>query len=231
MKISNIKYLSCTLILFVAASAGFAQTTSTRSNNETLTRDAILAQEAVNEVLLKSGTSFREGLLAYEDKKLSDAAGKFNKAVEVFLFSTLNIQREPRLQNCYNQLVETIYRIEFPTDNQLPQVRNLSATCGWNIDGAFADKITTIARNSLSRPVAPPTTAVAGSTMGPIVPSEVHAGRHDRDRSAEYPGSLRLRRYDQGRAFERQRPDGRLSFRGSGRISRRKDRRRCSDGS
>lgn len=176
MKISNLKYLSCTIALFVLASLSAAQITSSRSSNETLTRDAMLAQEAVNEVLLKSGISFKEGLLAYEDRKLSDAAGKFNKAVEVFLFSTLNIQREPRLQNCYNQLVETIYRIEFPTDNQLPQVRNLSATCGWNIEGTFSDKITTIARNSLIKTVAPSTQTVTGNSMGPHVPNEAQVG-------------------------------------------------------
>ncbi len=140
------------------------------------TPEAIAAQRAVNEVIEKAGKSFAEGLHAYEEKKLPDAADKFNSSIEVFLLSTLNIQRETRLQNCYNQLIETIYRIEFPTEAQLPQVRNLALTCGWQIDGAFADKITTIARNSLQRSAAPANSAITASTYGPSVPSAVQVG-------------------------------------------------------
>ncbi len=120
MKISIYKVLSFTAFLFlVFSSVSSAQVTSTRSSNETRPQEVVKSQEAVNDVLVRAGTSFKEGLLAYEDKKLRDAAEKFNKSVEVFLYSTLNIQREPKLQNCYNQLIETIYRIEFPLDNQL----------------------------------------------------------------------------------------------------------------
>src|SRR6188768_2231655 len=90
------------------------------------------AQEAVNRVLLEAGSSFKEGLDAYANDNRSAAGEKFNKSVEVFLYSTLNIQREQKLQGCYNQLIETIYRIEFPTDSQVPQVKNLTQTCNWN---------------------------------------------------------------------------------------------------
>ncbi len=177
MKINIFKIISFTAFLFlVFSSVGSAQITSTRSSNDTRTQDVIRAQEAVNEVLLKAGTSFKEGLLAYEDSRRSDAGEKFDKSVEVFLYSTLNTQRESRLQNCYNQLIETIYRIEFPLDNQLPQVRNLSLTCGWtNIDAAQADKITTIAKNSITKPFGPPSptnTAVNSAAT----PSQIAVG-------------------------------------------------------
>src|SRR5687768_1299716 len=157
MKTRILRVLGFTAFLFLGFSAvSNAQVTSTRSSNETRPQDVVRAQEAVNEVLLKSGTSFKEGLLAYEDGRRPDAARKFDKSVEEFLISTLNIQRETKLQNCYNQLIETIYRIEFPSDNQLPQVRNLSLTCGWsNIDATLADKIATIAKNSLVRQMGP----------------------------------------------------------------------------
>jgi membrane-bound lytic murein transglycosylase D len=147
--------------------------------NAGVPQDVVRAQEAVNEILVKSGTSFKEGLLAYEDRRLSDAADRFNKSVEVFLYSTLNIQREPKLQSCYNQLIETVYRIEFPLDNQLPQVRSLSQTCGWNnIEPALADKITTIARNSLVKQVAAPSSSTTASAMGPTtqMPNPVQVG-------------------------------------------------------
>ena len=116
-----------------------------------------IAQDAVNKVMADSGLLFREGLQAYEDKKLSDAGEKFNKSVEVFLYSKLNIQRDAKIQGCYNQLIETIYRIEFPSESQLPQIRGLTQTCGWtNIDPAEADKITALARNSIVKVAAVP---------------------------------------------------------------------------
>jgi len=145
-----------------------AQVASSRSNNETRTASVIQAEDAVNKVLFDSGTLFKEGLLAYEDSKLSDAGEKFNKSVEVFLYSTLNIQRDGKLQGCYSQLIETVYRIEFPSDAQLPQVRALSQTCGWtNIEPALADHVTAIAKNAVTKPaVSGANTTVAG-TAGP----------------------------------------------------------------
>src|SRR5580765_1627307 len=133
------KVLSLTAFIFLAfGSVAKAQTP-----------EVIAAQKAVSDVLDKAGTSFKEGLQEYAADNRSAAGEKFNKSVEVFLYSTLNIQREQKLQGCYNQLIETIYRIEFPTDNQLPQVKNLSQTCGWtNIDAGLADKITTMAKSS-----------------------------------------------------------------------------------
>jgi len=150
------KVLSLTAFIFLAfGSVAKAQTP-----------EVIAAQKAVSDVLDKAGTSFKEGLQEYAADNRSAAGEKFNKSVEVFLYSTLNIQREQKLQGCYNQLIETIYRIEFPTDNQLPQVKNLSQTCGWtNIDAGLADKITTMAKSSLAKPaVSTSTVATAGGT-------------------------------------------------------------------
>jgi membrane-bound lytic murein transglycosylase D len=164
--ISKFFCLSATAFLFLNSIVS-AQITSSRSSNDTSTPEVFKAQDAVNSVLAESGRSFNEGLLAYADNKLSEAGAKFNKAVEVFLYSTLNIQREPKLQTCYNQLIETIYRIEFPSDTQLPQVKNLAQTCSWNIDGNLADKITTIAKSSLNKAVAIPNgnTVAANTTL------------------------------------------------------------------
>ncbi|HQZ94835.1 MAG TPA: transglycosylase SLT domain-containing protein [Pyrinomonadaceae bacterium] len=167
MKKSIYKVLSFTAFIFlVFGSVAKAQTP-----------EVVAAQRAVNDVLDKAGTSFREGLLAYEDKKLPVAAEKFNKSVEAFLMSTLNIQREAKLQACYNQLIETVYRIEFPTESHLPQVRNLSLTCGWtNIDATLADRITAIARNSFNKPVSQPSTSTAAGINGPTLPAANQIG-------------------------------------------------------
>src|SRR4051794_19648890 len=85
------------LIVTLFSSISFAQVIGSTSSNDTRPADVARAEDAVNKVLLDSGILFREGLLAYEDNHLSDAGEKFNKSVEVFLYSTLNIQRESRL--------------------------------------------------------------------------------------------------------------------------------------
>ncbi len=176
--ISFINRFSVGAVLAAVAVVGsaFGQVTSTRSNNDTRTQDIVRAQDAVNDVLVRSGVFFKEGLLAYEDRKLSDAAEKFNRSVEVFLTSTLNIQREGKLQGCYNQLIETVYRIEFPIDSQLPQVRNLSGTCGWNIDNTLADKVASLAKSSLIRPNATPSTSTVANGQGPSIPDQSQIG-------------------------------------------------------
>src|SRR5436190_15499427 len=178
MKISISKAFSFkALILFLFGSSAIAQITSTRSSSDTSTQDVASAQNAVNKVLVDSGMLFKEGLLAYEDKKMSDAGEKFNKSVEVFLYSTLNIQRDPKLQGCYNQLIETVYRIEFPSDSQLPQVRSLAQTCGWaNIDATQADKITAIARSSIVRQTASATTVNTVAVNTTSAPSTSQVG-------------------------------------------------------
>ena len=168
MKTNIYKALSFTAFIFlVFCSVSNAQVTSTRSSNETRPQDVVRAEEAVRVVLDDSRKAFTDGLVAYSANNRNEAGAKFNKSVEVFLYSTLNIQRESRLQNCYNQLIETIYLIEFPSETKLPQVRNLSATCNWNIDNAMADKVMTIARSSVAKPVGSAsqnTAAVNGTT-------------------------------------------------------------------
>ena len=147
MKLTVIRSLIFTAALFaVLTSQSIAQITSSKSNDDTRTPEIAKAQDAVNAVLAESGKSFRDGLTAYVDNRRSEAGSRFNKAVEVFLYSTLNIQKDQRLQACYNQLVETVYRIEFPSDTQVPQVRSLAATCGWTIENALSDGVAKLAR-------------------------------------------------------------------------------------
>ena len=167
MKTTIYKVLSFTaFIFFVFSSVSNGQVTSSTSNNETRTSEVAAAQVAVNKVLYDSGLSFKEGLLAYTDNNRSVAGEKFNKSVEVFLYSTLNIQKDTKLQGCYNQLIETIYRIEFPSDAQLPQIKNLAQTCTWNIDSVLADNVAKLTRTMIAKPVDPKsgTTAVVTGT-------------------------------------------------------------------
>jgi LysM repeat protein len=165
MRITGNKVLGFTAIIFLFFAADSnAQVTSARASSDTRTPEVARAQDAVNTVLVESGKAFKDGLVAYVGDRRSEAGSKFNKSVEVFLYSTLNIQKDQRLSSCYNQLIETVYRIEFPSETQMPQVRSLAATCGWSIDNALSDGVAKLARPAMNVTPGPDTTvAAAGS--------------------------------------------------------------------
>jgi hypothetical protein len=77
--------------------------------------------------------------------------------------SGVDVQRNQKLRECYNQLIETVYRIEFPADNQLPQIRGLSATCNWDIRNETADNIANLVR---TQPTEPTNGELAASMTG-----------------------------------------------------------------
>ncbi len=166
MNINIYKVLSFTAFIFlVFSTAAIAQ--------NAVTPEVSKAQDAVNKVLFDSGVSFKEGLVAYSENKRSSAGEKFNRSVEVFLYSTLNIQKDQKLQNCYNQLIETVYRIEFPTETQLPQIRNLAATCTWNnIDPTLSDSVAGMIRPGTAAP-AIGGALVATSGASAVIPTTV----------------------------------------------------------
>ena len=116
----------CSLFVSVALILSFSIAASSQ------TVEVLNAQAQINRVLEESGKHFKSGLEALKANKRQESGDKFDKSVETFLLSTLNIQRDPKLQACYSQLVETIYRMEYPVDNQAPQLRPLAITCGWN---------------------------------------------------------------------------------------------------
>jgi membrane-bound lytic murein transglycosylase D len=173
MRIALVKVYSFTAILvLVFASMSFGQVTSSMSSNDTRPSQVDSAQAGSNKVLTDAGTAFSEGLTAYTANDRSTAGEKFNRSIEVFLYSTLNIQKDQKLQGCYNQLIETIYRIEFPSDTQPAQIKNLALTCTWTIDPTLSDKVAAMAKPGL----AGSTVALAGgapvigpTTRGPQV--------------------------------------------------------------
>jgi LysM repeat protein len=131
------------------------------------TAEVLNAQAQVNRVIEEAGKNFREGLDDLKANRRQESGHKFDKSVETFLLSTLNIQRDQKLQTCYSQLIETVYRIEYPSDNQLPQIRPLAATCGWSwseADMKLADEVSALIRPSIKK------AASDAATIASIVP-------------------------------------------------------------
>jgi membrane-bound lytic murein transglycosylase D len=155
----------------------FGQVTSTRSNDETVTPEVAKTQDAVNRVLQESGASFKDGLTAFSQDNRQLAGAKFNKAVEAFLESTLNVQSQPKLKACYDQLIDTVYFIEFPTDANTVsvKVKGVSATCGWTLDTTLVE---TVAKAVTGAPkaVIPSTSTTAANTPASTVPAALKVG-------------------------------------------------------
>jgi len=131
---------SAVILLVAAASAAQAppRTNNVERSGEPL--ELIAAEKAIDLILSSSGKAFTDGLTAYADRHRPEALTKFNSSVEVFLHSALDVQQEPRLQACFNKLVESIYRMEFPSVASPPEIKELSQTCGWKIPNGLVSK-------------------------------------------------------------------------------------------
>jgi Soluble lytic murein transglycosylase and related regulatory proteins (some contain LysM/invasin domains) len=141
------------------------------------TAEVVSAQAQVNRILEDSSKHFRDGMTAYSQSRRVDAGEKFDDAVEVFLSSTLNIQGNQQLQSCYTQLIETVYRLEFASGNQPPQLKPLSATCGWrwsDVDYQIADKVVAMTIQTEKKPVDPKAVPTTNGTTTPA--TETFAG-------------------------------------------------------
>jgi membrane-bound lytic murein transglycosylase D len=145
MKTRLFKVFNLTAILiFISASIASGQIAGTTSSDETRPQEVDQAEARFSQITNEAGKFFKQGLFNMQDNRRSQAGEDFNKSVEVFLMSGVNVSRSGKLQSCYNQLIETVYRIEFPSNVQQPQIRSLSATCGWAIDNELADKVAKI---------------------------------------------------------------------------------------
>ncbi len=112
------------------------------------------AQARFSKILEDSGRLFYEGLEAFKANRRGESGEKFDKSVEVFLYSSLNIQRDPKLQACYSQVIETVYRLEFPSNTQPPQIRQLAVTCGWNwndVNFKLSDEVAQLSRTLVQK--------------------------------------------------------------------------------
>lgn len=111
----------------ILAQKQISGTTNVRPDNEVESRFLEISTEA--------GKRFKQALLRLQKNQPREAKEEFNRAVEAFIKSGININRSSGLfQTCYNQLIETIYRIEFPSSTFKPDIKFLSITCRWDKD-------------------------------------------------------------------------------------------------
>lgn len=146
MKNSLFKVFSLTAIITLSSTL-FIQAQNSSSGLRNIQPDKT-GEEKVNQIITDSGNLFKEGLMNLQDNRRSQAREKFDKSVEAFLTSNVNVPSNAKLQGCYNQLIETVYRLEFPTPAQQPQIKGLALTCGWNIDAPLADSVAKLTQNA-----------------------------------------------------------------------------------
>lgn len=140
MKASLYKVFSLTaIIILTSVSFVFGQISTSTTGARNIQPDNS-ADAKINKVLEDAGIYFKQGLLNLEDNRRPQARVDFDKSLEVFLTSNINIKSSAKLTNCYDQLIETVYRMEFPGKQQ-PQIKALAATCGWSIDNKLAENI------------------------------------------------------------------------------------------
>lgn len=102
--------------------------------------------ERVKQIKEQAETHFNQGLTALKNNQRPQARENFDKSVEVFVKSDL--QNHQIFRECFNQLTETINRIEFPNNQKMPNIPNLSATCNWKIEEQISENMIKIAQNS-----------------------------------------------------------------------------------
>ena len=141
------------ILFFISISFVNGQITSSSASgrNNTRTQEVEQSQARFNQITNDAGKYFKQALVSLQDNRRSSAREDFDKSVEVFLLSGVNVQGNQKLRECYSQLTETIYRMEFPS-KQVPQIKSLSATCGWNIDNKLADDVAKLVQSGQSNP-------------------------------------------------------------------------------
>lgn len=131
------------LIIFLSSTFINAQNTinTASGRNNPKTAEAKKAEQRVKQVLRDSGIKFREGLFALQDNRRDLARESFDRSVEEFLLSNINVQTNEDLRLCYNELIESVYRMEFPSKKEPVNIRRLSTICQWGIRNKTADDV------------------------------------------------------------------------------------------
>ncbi|HEX8889904.1 MAG TPA: lytic transglycosylase domain-containing protein, partial [Pyrinomonadaceae bacterium] len=112
-------------ILRAAVFAAFALSSTTLyaqipagSSTRSIPTEVERMDARVSQIITQSEARFKEGELNLKAGEREQARDKFDKAVEAILESGINVTGYPRLQAYYAELVEKIYRLEVPQQQQ-----------------------------------------------------------------------------------------------------------------
>jgi hypothetical protein len=106
-------------------------------------KDAARLQQISNTVR----TKFYGGLAALKNNQRSAARESFDQSVAALM--TPDMQNQQIFRDCYEQLTETIYRIEFPSAEKAPNLGFLAETCGWKISDTVPRGVDTVSTENL----------------------------------------------------------------------------------
>jgi hypothetical protein len=134
-------YLSAIILFLLCSISIFAQVTSTTSGLRATSDEVAKAEAKVNIITSDSGRYFKQGLINLVDNRRPQARADFDKSIEVFLHSNVNVRKNQKLSDCYDQLIETIYLMEFPSAKSPANIQLLAKTCGWDISIATVEAV------------------------------------------------------------------------------------------
>lgn len=181
---SSSRYISglSVLILGVAfASAAYPQViiTSSGGRNSAKTEAAEQAEARIRQISNDAGRYFRQGLDNLHNERRFQAREDFDRSVEIFLMSGVNVQRDQGLRECYNELIETIYRMEFPSGRQPANLRRLSTICKWELKDDVIDGVMASLRNTPVQSDDVVELAASAAGAAPAIEKEVLVGFAD----------------------------------------------------
>jgi membrane-bound lytic murein transglycosylase D len=89
------------------------------SSDRTILTEVEKADPRVTQIITQAEARFKEGELHLKANEREQALDKFNKAVDTILESGMDVRASQRLQTYYLELVERIYRLEVPSQQQV----------------------------------------------------------------------------------------------------------------
>ena len=112
--------LAIIAILSAPLSALRAQGLNSSSSLSKTPSDIERGSGAVQSVIDRAEQHYKLGELSLKDRNYDAARGEFDKAVDAVLESGIDVRSNPKLQTYYLQLVERVFRMEVPTQQQGP---------------------------------------------------------------------------------------------------------------
>ncbi|HEX8352413.1 MAG TPA: lytic transglycosylase domain-containing protein, partial [Pyrinomonadaceae bacterium] len=109
-RLANAALLAALLLPSVSLRAQVSQQSYLRNTPSEIERE----DPRVTKIIEEAEKHFKLGELNLKDHKRQAAREAFDKAVDIVLESGMDVRSNPRLQNYYLQLVESVYRYEVP---------------------------------------------------------------------------------------------------------------------